>query len=359
MNSLSLSTGIVTDIIKSFEDYQEIIVKTESKIRKTINYPMFTGFANIGDSVAINTTAVELSLGTGGYDFVVFNYSVKCKGFDETSGHIMKLRYTPYQFKTFSVEEQDSKYHLEMEKFKTLNKFPIVVGTLHSQVSVFFEAYKYLSKIDATKVYIMTDAAALPISLSNNIRVLKSEKIIDYTITAGNAFGGDFEAVNIYSAIVFAYEILKADVIMICMGPGIVGTGTRYGFSGIEQGYILDAVEKLGGTSVALPRISFSDLRDRHKGLSHHSITILKDIVNSRCIVPYSLTDLEKDSFVTKQIKENRLDLKHKIINTKGYKYSEIVGKFIVKPKSMGRTYTQEPHLFDACISAAEFVLGG
>ena len=265
----------------------------------------------------------------------------------------------PYQFKTLSVEEQDSDYHLEVDKFKTLNKFPVVVGTLHSQVSVFFESYKYLSKKDTTAVYIMTDGAALPIQLSNNIRVLKSEKIIDYTITVGNAFGGDYEAVNIYSGIVFAYEVLKADIIMICMGPGIVGTGTKYGFSGIEQGYILDAIEKLGGTPVALPRISFSDSRDRHKGLSHHSITILKDIVNAHCIIPYSITDLDKDSFINNQFADNGLDLKHTIINTNGYNYNEIVSEFIVKPKSMGRTYTDEPYLFDACISASEFVLGG
>ena len=359
MNSISWNEGIVVDIIKSYEDYQEINVKTDFGIRKAINYTMFTGIVNVGDQITVNTTAVELSLGTGGYDFVVFNHSLKNKALDKAPGHIMKLRYTPYQFKTLSVEEQDSDYHLEVEKFKTLNKFPVVVGTLHSQVSVFFESYKHLSKKDTTAVYIMTDGAALPIQLSNNIRVLKSQKIIDYTITVGNAFGGDYEAVNIYSGIVFAYEVLKADIIMICMGPGIVGTGTKYGFSGIEQGYILDAIEKLGGTPVALPRISFSDSRDRHKGLSHHSITILKDIVNAHCIIPYSITDLEKDHFINKQFADNGLDLKHTIINTKGYNYNEIVSEFIVKPKSMGRTYTDEPYLFDACISASEFVLGG
>ena len=31
------------------------------------------------------------------------------------------------------------------------------------------------------------------------------------------------------------------------MGPGIVGTGTKYGFSGIEQGQIIDAINTLSG----------------------------------------------------------------------------------------------------------------
>ena len=33
------------------------------------------------------------------------------------------------------------------------------------------------------------------------------------------------------------------------MGPGIVGSGTKYGFTGIEQGYIIDVINNLGGFS--------------------------------------------------------------------------------------------------------------
>lgn len=88
----------------------------------------------------------------------------------------------------------------------------------------------------------MTDGASLPIYLSKNVDTLK-EKLIDSTITIGNAFGGDYECINIYTALITAKEILKADAVFVSMGPGIAGTGTKYGFTGIEQGSILDAVK--------------------------------------------------------------------------------------------------------------------
>ncbi len=360
MNSLSWQDGLVKEIIREQTDYQEVRVQIDEVIRRVINYPLFTGVCNVGDIVALNTTAMELSLGTGGFDFVMFNYSNNDKELIRDKGHIMKLRYTPYQFKTLSVEEQDSPYHEQIKDFSNLFNMPIVVGTLHSQVSVFFEAYRYLTKEEKkTTVYIMTDAASLPIQLSNNIRTLKNNDIINHTITIGNAFGGDFEAVNIYSALAFAKQVLQADTIMICMGPGIVGTGTKYGFTGIEQGYLLDAIMRLGGKPIALPRISFSDLRDRHKGLSHHSITILKDIVNSSCVVPYNIVDSNKLDYFTEQIKNNKLDKKHEFMNMKKNNYKKFIDSFLVNPSSMGRTYKDEPYLFDACIAAADFIIGG
>ena len=81
----------------------------------------------------------------------------------------------------------------------------------------------------------MTDGAALPIYLSKNVDTLKKKGLIDNTITIGSAFGGDYECINIYTALITAKEVLKADVVFVSMGPGIAGTGTKYGFTGIEQ----------------------------------------------------------------------------------------------------------------------------
>ncbi len=86
------------------------------------------------------------------------------------------------------------------------------------------------------------------------------------------------ECTNIYTGLIAAKEVLKGDITIITMGPGIVGTGTKYGFSGIEQGQIIDAVNTLGGNPIVVPRISFRDLRERHKGMSHHTRTILSEI---------------------------------------------------------------------------------
>ena len=69
----------------------------------------------------MNTTATELSLGTGGFDFVVLNLSSNNNTLNG-EGHIMKLRYTPFQFKTLSVEEQQSQYHDDIKDFKNLDE---------------------------------------------------------------------------------------------------------------------------------------------------------------------------------------------------------------------------------------------
>ena len=82
------------------------------------------------------------------------------------------------------------------------------------------------------------------------------------------------------------------------MGPGIAGTGTKYGFTGIEQGPILDAVKKLGGMPISIPRISFADKRDRHQGISHHSITVLKEIVNVDVHLPIFQYSSEKLNYI-------------------------------------------------------------
>ena len=43
------------------------------------------------------------------------------------------------------------------------------------------------------------------------------------------------------------------------MGPGIVGTASRLGFSGIEVGPVLDAAAGLGGVPIVCLRVSFAD----------------------------------------------------------------------------------------------------
>src|SRR5699024_8006760 len=136
--------------------------------------------------------------------------------------------------------------------------------------------------------YLMTDGGSLPIYFSNTVKLLKENELIKKTITIGHAFGGDLECTNIYTGLIAAKEILKGDVTIITMGPGIVGTGTKYGFSGIEQGQIIDAVNTLGGNPIVAPRISFKDSRKRHIGISHHTRTVLSEITKTsgKVIIP-------------------------------------------------------------------------
>lgn len=351
---LSRKIGDVVEIKKQNGQLDDIRVEIKGEIFRAYNYPKMTGEVKVGDKVLLNTTAVELSLGTGGYHYVISNLD-NMEADLEGQGHIMKLRYTPMQVRVDSVEDHESKYHDVFEEFETLNGMPVVVGTLHSMLTPFAATYKRLNP-NKKLVYIMTDGAALPIYFSMNAATLKDKGLIDSTITFGNAFGGDYECINIYTALITAKEIAKADAVFISMGPGIAGTGTKYGFTGIEQGPILDAISKLGGRPIAIPRISFADMRDRHRGISHHSITIFDEIVNVEVEIPITIYSEEKDSVIKNQIKENNLDKKHKIEYIENNRTKDDIDSYGLKVKSMGRNYEQDSEFFDSASSAAIYI---
>lgn len=351
---LSRKIGEVVEIKKQNGQLDDIRVEINGEIFRAYNYPKMTGEVKVGDKVLLNTTAVELSLGTGGYHYVISNLD-NMEADLEGQGHIMKLRYTPMQVRVDSVEDHESKYHDVFEEFETLDGMPVVVGTLHSMLTPFAATYKRLNP-NKKLVYIMTDGAALPIYFSMNVATLKDKGLIDSTITFGNAFGGDYECINIYTALITAKEIAKADAVFISMGPGIAGTGTKYGFTGIEQGPILDAISKLGGRPIAIPRISFADMRDRHNGISHHSITIFDEIVNVGVEIPITIYSEEKDSVIKNQIKENNLDKKHKIEYIENNRTKDDIDSYGLKVKSMGRNYEQDSEFFDSASSAAIYI---
>ena len=352
---ISKRVAIVESIIDKSNGLDDIRVNLNGDIQKAYNYSKMTGNVKVGDEVLLNTTAVELSLGTGGYHFVIANLNNLESNLTE-GGHIMKLRYTPFQVKLNSVEEQDSIYHNKFEEFSSLDNMPVVVGTLHSMLTPFVASYKR-NNPDKKLVYIMTDGAALPIYLSKNVSTLKEKGLIDNTITIGNAFGGDYDCINIYTALITAKEVLNADVVFVSMGPGIAGTGTKYGFTGIEQGQILDATKKLGGNPIAIPRISFADKRDRHYGISHHSITVLKEIVNVSVNIPITIYENEKNDYINSQVKINKLSTNHNIVYIKNNNTKNDLEYFNLKVKSMGRSYEQDKEFFESASTAAYYLM--
>lgn len=234
-----------------------------------------------GDEVVLNTTAVDLSLGSGGQHFVAWKMN-HLPANQPLEGHIMKLRYTPWQFSVLSAEEQGSPYHDLLKDKTSLEGIPVLAGELHSMLPILVTSMQWIAKHHSNQLriaYVMTDGAALPIRLSRHVQSLERLEWLAGTVTVGHAYGGDLEAVNVYSGLLTARHVLKADVAIVLMGPGIVGTGTTFGFTGIEQGQIVNAVHTLGGVPIVVPRISFADQRERHQGISHHTMTNLTRII--------------------------------------------------------------------------------
>lgn len=347
------SVGKVTEIFSARPGLTEVEVAVNGNVHKAINYDQLTGEIQKGDRVVLNTTAVTLGLGTGGYHFVISNLSQPNLEL-EGGGHIMKLRYTPQQLKVLSIEEEASGYSGIFNNFISLNGFPVVIFSLHSSlapVAISFKTVRTRTKV----VYIMTDGAALPAQLSETVFGLKQTGYLDGVITAGNAFGGDMEAVNIYSALIAAKEILEADAAVVGIGPGNVGTGTAWGFSGTQLGEVINAVNILGGRPVFSPRISFADSRSRHLGISHHSMTVLTKVALSPAIVVFPRLDEDKTRYLKKQISENRLDEKHIIVWEDGLEGMEKIKETGFSVSTMGRSLRGDQEFFLAGCAAGIF----
>jgi Protein of unknown function (DUF3866) len=220
-----------------------------------------------GDRVVLNTTAVDLGLGTGGWHVVHWNLARDTWG-RPGPGHIMKLRYTSLQLDAGAAEED----HPDLPA--TLPGVPVVACSLHSQVGVVAALVRHL-RPGARLAYVMTDGAALPLALSDLHHALRERGIVDVSITAGHAFGGDLEAVAVPSALALAHHAAGADAIIVGMGPGVVGTASALGTSAVEVAATIDAAAAMGARTALCCRASSADSRVRHQGVSHHVHTIL------------------------------------------------------------------------------------
>ena len=74
--------------------------------------------------------------------------------------------------------------------------------------------------------------------------------LIDGWITCGQAFGGELEAVTVWTGMLAAKEVLGADVIVVADGPGNLGTDTTWGVSALGSGNALNAAAALGGRPI-------------------------------------------------------------------------------------------------------------
>ncbi|HEY1485361.1 MAG TPA: DUF3866 family protein, partial [Micromonosporaceae bacterium] len=97
----------------------------------------------------------------------------------------------------------------------------------------------------------------------------------------------------VYGGLLAARHVLGADIAIVAQGPGNLGTGTRWGFSGTAAGEAVNAAATLAGRPVGSLRISDADARDRHQGVSHHSLTAygLVALARADLVVPDGLPE--------------------------------------------------------------------
>ncbi|WP_217615322.1 DUF3866 family protein [Cellulomonas sp. GbtcB1] len=284
-------SGTVEQVGRSWPGAQELTVVVADGVSgpdpvtvRALAYPALVGDLLVGDTVLLNVSALARGLGTGGYALVVAPGSPDRLPADPPAGpgHLVKARYTPLQTMVLGVDDQESPHHDVLRDADDLAGLPVVVADLHSALPAVVAGVRYadalLSRPGAgvpplRVAYVMTDGGALPAWFSMAVAGLRDAGWIEACLTAGQAFGGDHEAVTLHTALLAARHVVGADVVVVAQGPGNLGTGTRWGFSGVAAGEAVNAAAVLGGRPVASLRVSGADARERHLGVSHHSLT--------------------------------------------------------------------------------------
>ena len=229
----------------------------------------------IGDRVLLNVAALERGLGTGGYALVIAVLDAAGRVTaqpPQPSGHLVKARYLPLQAMVAGADEQGSAHHELLAEADSIDEMPVIVADLHSALAPILLAIEY-DRPGTRVVYVMSDQGALPLAFSRSVAELRGSGLLAGTVTVGQAFGGDLEAVSLHSGLLAARLALDAELVVVTQGPGNLGTGTRWGFSGVNAGEAINAAAVLGGRPVGTLRISGADSRERHRGISHHSLT--------------------------------------------------------------------------------------
>jgi hypothetical protein len=204
----------------------------------------------------------------------------------------------------------------------------------------------------------MTDETALPLPFSRTIARLQKKGLLSGTVTCGHAFGGDLEAVNVYSALAACRSLIGADFIVIAPGPGSIGTASRLGFSGMETGDHVNRVNALGGTPLYIPRISFAERRRRHFGVSHHTLTALALASLSPALLVLPQMDPQRLRLCLNQLTGRKLLSRHRLQLLQAPPLEMIMEQMEIGPmESMGRSYRDDPCFFDAAASAAAAAL--
>jgi len=256
---LSLRRGAITAVT----DRLEGLVRLEVDGRPCVAYPGITGPVALGDQVLVNVQAVELALGSGGFDVLYANLT-RGLGLDPEAGaHVMKLPYTPLQLAVRHAEEGGT-------SLASLNGLPIVCCSLHSQVGPAAAGLGAGRRV----AYVQVPGGALPVSLSDTARALRERGLVEATVAVGACLEGDVACVS--TAAAFAWAAQEGfDAVICSIGPGIVGTASPWGHGGLSVAEAVVTARALGGRPVLAVRYSEGDPRERHRGLSHHTQAVL------------------------------------------------------------------------------------
>jgi hypothetical protein len=249
-----------------------LTVRVEGEERPAWADRTLVGEVREGDEVIVNVEALDLGLGSGGFDVVHVNLSRGLEAPGAATATAMKLNYSSLQHPVEPVEL--------IEDSGPPRRIPVLVLSLHGQLAP--AAWAAAQAGHGLSVgYIQTAGGALPGALSRDVAELRRGGLICDHVTAGPAYGGGREAMTVIGALRAAVGPLGWDAVIAGPGPGIAGSGTWLGHGGMAALDTAHASLALRLETLVAPRLSSSDPRERHRGLSHHTETVLLLVLGS------------------------------------------------------------------------------
>jgi Protein of unknown function (DUF3866) len=230
------------------------------------------GRAQVGDEVIVNVQALDLGLGSGGFDVVHVNLTRGLAAEVDrgpAGPHVMKLNYTSLQHAVEPVEDGAGGESIVLPVGR-----PVAVLALHGQLAGLAWAFAQ-SAPEAKLGYVQTEGGALPGGHSHTVRMLRERGLLAGHLTAGPAFGGEGEAITTAGALHHGLRTLGWDAAVCGPGPGIVGSGSPLGHGGMVALDSAHVALALGCPTLLVARLSAGDRRTRHRGFSHHTLTVL------------------------------------------------------------------------------------
>ena len=287
---LQLRRGVVVSA-------EPLTVEIDGKRRPAWADTVLLGEMREGDEVVVNVAALDLGLGSGGFDVVHVNLNRGLEGGGGTDGeHVIKLNYSSLQYPVAPVESTESRFLRDDMRAKGTTgsekeasaggKSPgaaesgaataasVLVLPLHGHLAPAAWAAAQASS-ELRVGYVQTAGGALPGSLSRDVAELRERGLLCGHITAAPAYGGEAEALSTVGALDAANR-LGWDAVLVGPGPGIIGSNTRFGHGGMAALDSAHAALSLRLPTLISPRLSSSDPRERHLNVSHHTYAILE-----------------------------------------------------------------------------------
>jgi hypothetical protein len=346
---LDLRRGVVVSA-------EPLVVEIEGERRAAWADEILLGEMREGDEVVVNAAALDLGLGSGGFDVVHVNLTRGLGGGAEGDAHVMKLNYTSLQHPVEPVEGKvDVEKPLDSNGNSTRRSLigaerrevPVAVLPLHGHLAP--AAWAAAQVRPGIQVgYVQTAGGALPGSFSRDVAELRERGLLCGHITAAPSYGGEYEALSTVGALDAAATALGWDAILVGPGPGIIGSDTEFGHGGMSALDSAHASLSLKLPTIISPRLSSSDPRERHRGLSHHTATVL-ELLLARVTVAIPEGATEPASQV-QAASAGRHRLNQVPVDLDDYAASGL------PTSTMGRRLQDDPLFFEAPLAAGAFV---